>query len=183
MARKARRRRKLRRAGVVARVRAVGNRQPGARRAGRGILTWLVRHRPEDESALTVCWGDARLSNAIFDDSGQLVGALLTGSRLVCAPRNGLRLVACHSSADAGGQRPRRRSGTARVRQPRRRDPTLRGDHRRALVDLDWYEIFAMVRIAYYLAHAGVLRSSGQADHFLTRAPILPTWTREAICN
>ena len=29
-----------------------------------------------EPSDLTICWGDARLSNAIFDDAGQIVGAL-----------------------------------------------------------------------------------------------------------
>ena len=32
---------------------------------------------------MSICWNDARLSNAIFDDTGQIVGAW-TGSRHAC---------------------------------------------------------------------------------------------------
>ena len=39
-------------------------------------FNWLLRHRPEETGDLSVCWNDARLSNAIFDDDGQIVGAL-----------------------------------------------------------------------------------------------------------
>ena len=52
----------------------------------------------------------------------------------------------------------------------------------RRLVDLDWYEHFAMVRIGCCTQRIQVLlRAMGQPDHFLTRAPLLPAWTVEAI--
>ena len=48
----------------------------------------------------------------------------------------------------------------------------------RALIDLDWYEVFAMARMGCCILRTQVLlRSIGQGDHFLTRAPILPAWT------
>ncbi|MBL3753082.1 phosphotransferase family protein, partial [Mycobacteroides abscessus subsp. massiliense] len=52
----------------------------------------------------------------------------------------------------------------------------------RPLRDLDWYEIFAMVRMGCCIIRTQVLlRATGQSDHFLTRAPILPAWTMAAI--
>jgi aminoglycoside phosphotransferase (APT) family kinase protein len=37
---------------------------------------WLTRHTPTQTNGLSICWNDARLSNAIFDDAGHIVGAL-----------------------------------------------------------------------------------------------------------
>ena len=52
----------------------------------------------------------------------------------------------------------------------------------RELEHLDWYEIFAMARMGCcILRMQALLRTNGQADHFLTRAPILPDWTIAAI--
>jgi hypothetical protein len=52
----------------------------------------------------------------------------------------------------------------------------------RSLENLDWYEIFAMVRMGCCILRTQVLlHSNGQADHFLTKAPILPAWTVDAI--
>ena len=46
---------------------------------------WLVRHHADaDNAELSVCWNDARLSNAIFDDLARLSEHWI-GSRLVCA--------------------------------------------------------------------------------------------------
>jgi aminoglycoside phosphotransferase (APT) family kinase protein len=48
----------------------------------------------------------------------------------------------------------------------------------RPLVALEWYEIFAMARMGCCIMRTqALLRSIGQSDHFLTRAPILPAWT------
>ena len=52
----------------------------------------------------------------------------------------------------------------------------------RELVALDWYEIFAMARMGCCILRTqALLRSIGQGDHFLTRAPILPAWTIAAV--
>ena len=37
---------------------------------------WLRHHQPEQTGDAAVCWNDARLSNAIFGDDGQIVGVL-----------------------------------------------------------------------------------------------------------
>ena len=52
----------------------------------------------------------------------------------------------------------------------------------RPVVDLHWYEVFAMVRMGCCIMRTQeLLRSIGQGDHFLTRAPILPGWTLSAV--
>ena len=48
----------------------------------------------------------------------------------------------------------------------------------RRLRDLDWHETFAMVRMGTCIAGVQrVLRRSGQEDHLLMQAPLLPDWT------
>jgi aminoglycoside phosphotransferase (APT) family kinase protein len=143
---------------------------------------WLVRHQPEHQTELTVCWGDARLSNAIFDDSGELVGALDWEQACVCPPETDLawwlatrKQMLEVNGLDADPELPGFDSRTEVIR----RYEEMIG---RTLVDFDWYEIFAMVRMACCILRTQVLlRTNGQADHFLTRAPILPAWTIEAV--
>ena len=145
-------------------------------------FAWLLRRQPEDDAALTVCWGDARLSNAIFDDSGQLVGALDWEQACVCPPETDFawwlatrRQMLEVNGLDADPELPGFDS----------RDDVIRRYEEmigRMLVDLDWYEIFAMVRMGCcILRMQALLRTNGQADHFLTRAPVLPAWTIAAI--
>ncbi len=145
-------------------------------------FAWLLRRQPEDDGALAVCWGDARLSNAIFDDSGQLVGALDWEQACVCPPETDFawwlatrRQMLEVNGLDADPELPGFDSRDDVIR----RYEAMIG---RTLVDLDWYEIFAMVRMGCcILRMQALLRTNGQADHFLTRAPILPAWTIAAI--
>jgi aminoglycoside phosphotransferase (APT) family kinase protein len=143
---------------------------------------WLRRRQPDETSPLTICWGDARMSNAIFDDSGQIVGALDWEQACVCpaeadiawwlATRKQMLEV---NGIDADPELPGFDSRAAVVR----RFEEMIG---RELENLDWYEIFAMVRMGCCILRTQeLLRSNGQADHFLTRAPILPAWTVDAI--
>jgi len=151
-----------------------------------GLLTdafdWLYRHQPDDPPELAVCWGDARLSNAIFDDDGQIVGVLDWEQACLCPAETDFAwwLATRRQTMEVNGLDA---------------DPELPGfDSReevicrfesmigRALQDLDWYEIFAMVRMGCCIVRVQwLLRSVGQADHGLTRAPIMPAWTIEAI--
>jgi len=50
---------------------------------------WLHRHQPECTGEVAVCWNDARLSNAIFDDAGQIIGVLDWEQACLCS-RHGL---------------------------------------------------------------------------------------------
>jgi aminoglycoside phosphotransferase (APT) family kinase protein len=145
-------------------------------------FNWLLQHRPDNEGALTVCWGDARLSNAIFDDGGNIVGALDWEQACICPAEADIAwwLATRKQMLEVNGIDA---------------DPELPGfDSRDKVIDrfenmigrrlenLDWYEIFAMVRMGCCILRTQVLlRSNGQADHFLTKAPILPAWTVAAI--
>jgi aminoglycoside phosphotransferase (APT) family kinase protein len=145
---------------------------------------WLVRHQPEDTADLSVCWGDARLSNAIFDDTGQIVGALDWEQACVCPAETDFawwlatrRQMLEVNGLDLDPELP----GFDSCGQVIRRYEEKLG---RKLTGLDWYEIFAMVRMGCCILRTQVLlRTIGQSDHFLTRAPFLPAWTIETIRN
>jgi aminoglycoside phosphotransferase (APT) family kinase protein len=145
-------------------------------------FNWLVKHQPTEAGTLSVCWGDARLSNAIFDDAGNIVGALDWEQACVCpaeadfawwlATRKQMLEV---NGIDADPELP----GFDSREDVIRRYEEMIG---RRLENLDWYEIFAMVRMGCCILRTQVLlRSNGQADHFLTKAPILPSWTTAII--
>jgi aminoglycoside phosphotransferase (APT) family kinase protein len=139
---------------------------------------WLIRHRPTETTELSVCWGDARLSNAIFDDSGQIVGALDWEQACVCPAETDFawwlatrRQMLEVNGIDADPELPGFDSREVVVRLYEE----MIG---RPLNDLPWYEIFAMVRMGCCILRTQVLlRQTGQTEHFLTRAPILPAWT------
>ncbi|MGV0793585.1 phosphotransferase family protein [Mycolicibacterium sp. XJ1819] len=143
---------------------------------------WLRHRLPEDHGELSVCWGDARLSNAIFDDTGQLVGALDWEQACVCPAETDFawwlatrRQMLEVNGIDADPELP----GFDGREQVIGRFEHMIG---RQLRHLDWYEIFAMVRMGCCILRTQVLlRTTGQADHFLTRAPVLPAWTIAAV--
>lgn len=143
---------------------------------------WLRRHQPDDPDQLGVCWGDARFSNLIFADDGTVLGVLDWEQACVCPAELdfGWWLATRRQMLEVAGLDV---------------DPELPGfDSRdtvigryeeiigRPLVDLPWYEVFAMVRMSCCIVRMqSLLRSIGQGDHFLTKAPILPAWAIGAI--
>lgn len=147
-----------------------------------GVMTetfnWLERHQPEQTADVAVCWNDARLSNAIFDDNGQLIGALDWEQACLCPAETDFawwlatrRQMLEVNGLDADPELP----GFDSREQVIRRYEEMIG---RTLADLEWFEVFAMVRMGCCILRTQVLlRSIGQGDHFLTRAPILPAWT------
>ncbi|GBG37316.1 phosphotransferase family protein [Mycobacterium montefiorense] len=143
---------------------------------------WLYRHQPSEQPDLAICWGDARLSNAIFDDTGQIVGVLDWEQACLCPAETDFawwlatrRQTMEVNGIDADPELP----GFDSQGQVVRRFEELIG---RPLVDLRWYEIFAMVRMGCCILRVQwLLRSMGQGNHGLTRAPIMPAWAIEAI--
>jgi aminoglycoside phosphotransferase (APT) family kinase protein len=143
---------------------------------------WLQRHQPEQTGEVAVCWNDARLSNAIFDDDGQLIGALDWEQACLCPAETDFawwlatrRQMLEVNGLDADPELP----GFDSREQVIRRYEEMIG---RTLTDLTWYEVFAMARMGCCILRTQVLlRSIGQGDHFLTRAPILPAWTVEIV--
>ncbi|MGE2721470.1 phosphotransferase family protein [Mycolicibacterium celeriflavum] len=143
---------------------------------------WLTSRLPSPITDLSICWGDARLSNAIFDDAGELIGALDWEQACICPAEADIAwwLATRKQMLEVNGLD---------------LDPELEGFDSRASVvgryeemlgrplhDLDWYEIFAMVRMGCCILRTqALLRATGQSDHFLTRAPVLPAWTTAAI--
>jgi aminoglycoside phosphotransferase (APT) family kinase protein len=148
----------------------------------RGAFDWLTRRMPDEMGKLSVCWNDARLSNAIFDDTGQIVGALDWEQACLCPAETDFawwlatrRQTLEVSGIDLDPELP----GFDSREQVIRRFEEMIG---RPLVDLPWYEVFAMVRMGCCILRTQeLLRSIGQGDHFLTRAPILPAWTISAV--
>lgn len=148
-------------------------------------FSWLHRTEPRDPGPLGVSWGDARLSNTIFDDTGTIIGALDWEQACICP-----------AEADLGWWLATRRQ-TQEVQGIRGKDadPELPGFDDRATVirryqdmigrslrDLDWYEMFSMVRMACCIlrTHA-LLRGMGLTDHGFLRAPVMPRWAVEKI--
>ncbi|MGV0045103.1 phosphotransferase family protein [Mycobacterium colombiense] len=143
---------------------------------------WLSRQRPDDAADLSICWGDARLSNAIFDDTGEVVGALDWEQACICPAETDFAwwLATRKQMLEINGLNldPELPGFDARTEVIRRYEQTIG----RPLVDLHWYETFAMVRMGCCILRTqALLRAIGQSDHFLTRAPFLPAWTIEAI--
>jgi len=141
-------------------------------------FNWLERRQPVQTADVAVCWNDARLSNAIFDDTGQLIGALDWEQACLCPAETDFawwlatrRQMLEVNGLDADPELP----GFDSREQVIRRYEEMIG---RPLADLEWYEVFAMARMGCCILRTQVLlRSIGQGDHFLTRAPILPAWT------
>ncbi|MDH6246746.1 phosphotransferase family protein [Mycobacterium sp. OTB74] len=143
---------------------------------------WLERNQPEDPGPLGLSWGDARLSNTIFDDTGTIVGVLDWEQACICP-----------AEADFGWWLATRRQ-TLEV-QGLTADPELPGfDSRerviaryqemigRPLRDLEFYEMFSMIRMACCIVRIQVLlRNLGQHEHGFMRAPLLPRWAVEAL--
>lgn len=143
---------------------------------------WLRRHQPDEPDRLVLCWGDARFSNAIYDDDGVVLGVLDWEQACVCPPELdfGWWLATRRQMLEVAGLDV---------------DPEMPGFDDRAtviatfeamigrpVVDLHWYEVFAMVRMSCCIVRMqSLLRSIGQHDHFLVNAPILPAFAIEAI--
>ncbi|BDE14778.1 hypothetical protein Mkiyose1665_44850 [Mycobacterium kiyosense] len=145
-------------------------------------FAWLHRHRPEDPAELAVCWGDARLSNAIFDDSGAIVGALDWEQACLCPAETDFAwwLATRRQTMEVNGitADPELPGFDTRQRVVARFEEMIG----RPLQALWWYEIFAMVRMGCCILRVQwLLRSIGQAGHGLTRAPVMPAWAVEAI--
>jgi aminoglycoside phosphotransferase (APT) family kinase protein len=143
---------------------------------------WLQRNLPEHPAEPTVCWGDARMSNAIFDDTGAIVGVLDWEQACLCPAESDIawwlatrrQMLEVHG-IDADPELPGFDSRADVVG----RYEELIG---RKLVALQWYEHFAMVRIGCCtLRLQALLRAMGQSEHVLLRAPMLPARTIEAL--
>jgi hypothetical protein len=87
---------------------------------------------PDQTGELSVCWNDARLSNAIFEDVGQIVGALDREQACLCPAETDFAwwLATRRQMLEVNGLD---LDLNWSVRQPRTGDPPLRGDDRAPL--------------------------------------------------
>ncbi len=127
-------------------------------------LGWCAEHRPAIEPPPTLVWGDVRLGNVIFDDERRPLAVLDWEMTGIGPPEHD---VAWYFALDAVQHELFGRSvpgfldrGAAMARYQARLG--------RALVDLDWYEILAMVRSTAIMTRLSVLaEKAGQP-------PLLP---------
>ena len=119
-----------------------------------GALEWCREHRPADEPAAALLWGDVRLENAVLDDDGRVRAVLDWDMTSIGAPEHDL---AWFTSLDFTMHRmfgkrvdgfPDRDATAARFGE-------LSG---RPVVDLEWYETLAMVRSTAVMTRISVLR-------------------------
>ena len=145
-------------------------------------FAWLERHQPADDvGSLTSAGATPGCRTPSSTTPAQIVGALDWEQACICPAEADLawwlatrRQTLEVQGLDADPELPGFDSRAAVIR----RYEEMIG---RELDDLDWYEMFAMVRMGCCILRTQVLlRSIGQGDHFL-RAPILPAWAVEAI--
>ncbi|EKF22129.1 phosphotransferase enzyme family protein [Mycolicibacterium hassiacum DSM 44199] len=144
------------------------------------VLDWLREHRPDPEPPAGLIWGDARFGNVIFDD-GFRVRAVLDWEMAGVGP----------AEVDLGWSFAIRRSIQRGNNLPL--DAELPGfpDRGRTLeryarrlgrtVDsLDWYEVFAMLRMGATLKSLSrLLVQRGITDHIVHTIPPLQDWIYE----
>ena len=128
-------------------------------------LAWCEANRPEGEPEPAVLWGDVRLGNVVFAEDGSIAALLDWEMATVGAPEHDLAWWwALEAMQDelVGGRDP----AFATLADLRARYEARAG---RALVDLDWYEVFALFRSAAILTRIGLLQQRAGAR---TRMPV-----------
>jgi aminoglycoside phosphotransferase (APT) family kinase protein len=136
-------------------------------------LSWLEEHRPPEGQA-TLCWGDARIGNMVFDGA-RCVAVLDWEMATVADPEQDLGwwiFMDHHHSAGCGVPRlpgfPSREATIARWAELIGREPR----------NVSYYEVFAafrfsviMIRVAQQLVAAGLLAedSTFETDNTATR--------------
>jgi len=127
-------------------------------------LAWCAEHRPAEEPPAGLLWGDVRLGNVVFDPDRCTPRAVLDWDMATLGPAEMdlawfLALEAVQ--ADLSGTKVPGFGG---------RDETaarVEGDLGRALADLDWYEIFALVRASAVSTRIALLfERAGQRSMF-----------------
>ena len=117
-------------------------------------LAWCREHRPVDEPAPVLLWGDVRFENAVLDDDGNPRAVLDWDMTSVGAPEHDLAWftsldLTMHRMFGARTEGFPDRDGTVA------RFEALSG---RPVRDLEWYETLAMVRSTAVMTRISVLR-------------------------
>lgn len=117
-------------------------------------LQWCRRHRPAEEPPPTLLWGDARFENVVFGEDLSLRAVLDWDMATVGAPEHDL---AWFTSLDLTMHH---LFGTRIDGFPSREETIalFEEDLGRAVLDLEWYETFAMVRSTAIMTRIGFLQ-------------------------
>lgn len=139
-------------------------------------LDWCAAHRPRDEPAAGLLWGDVRLGNVIYDDARSPVAVLDWEMATIGPPEHD---VAWWRTLEASQDE----LFGERVGGFPTADEALQlyeSELGRALMDLAWYEVFAMVRSTAVMTRLGVLneRAGDPALFPLAENPLLPLIAR-----
>ena len=127
-------------------------------------LHWCRRHRPADEPAGALLWGDVRFENTVLDDGLRPRAVLDWDMTTVGAPEHDLAWFTNLDFTQHAlfGERadgfPDRRATVARFEE-------LSG---RVVLDLGWYETLAMIRSAAIMTRISILRQDAG------KSPMLP---------
>ena len=138
---------------------------------------WALQTSPGNPYPDGVLWNDARLSNAVFRDDGRIACALdweqacIGPAEMDIAFWFATRRQTCETMGVTDDPElagfPLREELIARFEK----------GLGRPLYELAWHEAFAMIRMGTCITGAQrVLRRSGQIDHFIMQAPMLPSW-------
>jgi aminoglycoside phosphotransferase (APT) family kinase protein len=117
-------------------------------------LAWCRAHRPDEEPAPVLLWGDVRLENAVFDDDGTVLAVLDWDMTSIGAPEHDLAwLTGLDLTMHA-------LFGTRTEGFPDRDRTVERFEELsgRPIRQLEWYETLAMVRSAAVMTRISVLR-------------------------
>lgn len=117
-------------------------------------LAWCRAHKPTAEPAAALVWGDVRFGNVVYDSTALVPKAVLDWDMVSAAPPE--MDVAWLLALDAVGAE---MTGMT-VRGFGTRDDAIalfESHLSRRLVDLDWYEIFALVRASAISTRIAVL--------------------------
>ena len=120
------------------------------------MLSWCAAHAPTSEPAASLLWGDARLGNAILAADGAIVAALDWDMAFLGPAEHDLGWYLGLDGLTAA------LLGQGVPGFPDRDELVSTYEHRlgRGVVDLEWYEIFALVRSSAVAFRLSVLASA-----------------------
>jgi aminoglycoside phosphotransferase (APT) family kinase protein len=140
-------------------------------------LAWCVDHRPADEPPAALLWGDVRLGNVIYDEARHAVAVLDWEMAMVGAPEHDVAwwLTLEATQDELFG----RRVDAFPTREVTCQ--TYEAKLGRPLQNMEWFEVFAMVRSTAVMTRIGLLYERAGSEGFFPIAenPILPLIARK----
>jgi len=147
-------------------------------------LQWLKDNFPATEPGPSVVWGDARLGNIIFGE-GEKPVAVLDWENASIGP----------AEVDIGYFLAYERRNRVRFNNDSERElpgflsreETLdffESKLGRRLQNIEWYEVFGIVRIAGFMVRVqNLMRARGQHNHFVMKRPLIQPWVVELMAS